>query len=145
MTVIVDTPIWSLALRRRTADLSPRDRALVSELEALVEEGRVCLVGSVRQEVLSGIRDDLQFERIANELRAFRDEPLKTGDYETAAGFSNQCRRNGLAGGSVDFQICAIATRLKSTIFTTDRDFEGFAAVIPVSLHTPRFASAGSK
>jgi predicted nucleic acid-binding protein len=41
-------------------------------------------------------------------------------------------------GGTVDFQICSAAVRLQAPIFTTDRDFEQFSAVLPIRLYDLR-------
>ena len=53
MSVLVDTSVWSLALRRREASEHPA----VQELRDLIDETRAHLIGEVRQEVLSGIRE----------------------------------------------------------------------------------------
>ncbi len=53
MKVLVDSSVWSLALRRR----EPEPTAMVRELRELIVEGRANLIGSVRQEILSGIRN----------------------------------------------------------------------------------------
>ena len=50
MSVLVDTPVWSLALRRG----APQDGPEVRELRALLVEGRVVMMGPIRQELLSG-------------------------------------------------------------------------------------------
>jgi hypothetical protein len=54
MLVLVDTPVWSLALRRQSRDLSERERSITQALEELIRDGRVQLIGVVRQELLSG-------------------------------------------------------------------------------------------
>ena len=74
MMVLVDTPVWSLALRRKQSDLSPREQDLKSALQELVLDGRAQIVGPVRQELLSGIRAEESFRRVRDALRAF-DEP----------------------------------------------------------------------
>ena len=51
MNVIVDTSVWSLALRRTPA----RTSAEAAELAELIREGRVAMIGAVRQEILSGV------------------------------------------------------------------------------------------
>ena len=61
MMVLVDTPVWSLALRRKQSDLSPREQDLKSALQELVLDGRAQIVGPVRQELLSGIRAEETF------------------------------------------------------------------------------------
>jgi predicted nucleic acid-binding protein len=132
--VLVDTPVWSLALRRRAVDLGPQERLLTQTLYELVREGRVQLLGATRQEVLSGIRDESQFRRIRDDLRAFADVSLGMRDYEEAAEMSNKCRGAGLAGTSVDMLICAVALHNGWQIFSTDRDFTHYAAVLPIQL-----------
>ena len=136
MNVIVDTPIWSRAYRRRVAVNSP----VVTELIELIGEGRVILIGPVRQELLSGIRHELQFHKLRSAMRAFEDLGLETEDYETAAAFSNSCMARGIQGSHVDFLICAVAARRRCEIFTDDGDFARFARVLPVQLHQPRAA-----
>lgn len=61
MNVLVDTTVWSLALRRRREKLSLIEQGVVAEWESLAASGRVVLVGPIRQEVLSGIREEKVF------------------------------------------------------------------------------------
>lgn len=134
MRVLVDTSVWSMALRRkRTVD----DPA-VAELRELIKESRVQLIGPVRQEILSGLRHSAQFDRLKSSLRAFPDLELKTEDYERAAEMLNQCRSNGIQGSNTDFLICAVAERHLLSVLTIDADFALFAQHVPVRLHTPR-------
>lgn len=131
MNVIVDTSVWSLALRRNT----PNDAiATVNVLRDLIADGRVVLLGAIRQEVLSGVRYTEQFVRLRDYLRAFPDLELTTEDYELAAEFFNTCRSNGVQGSNTDFLLCAVAHRRGYSIFTTDQDFENFQLYIPVVL-----------
>jgi len=134
MLVLVDTPIWSLALRRKNADLNPRERRLGSALQELIQDGRAQLVGPVRQELLSGLREESSFRRLRDHLRAFEQVPLEIADYEEAARLHNQCRTRGIAGSAIDFLICAAALRRNWQIFTTDRDFSRYAGVLPLNL-----------
>lgn len=132
MKVLVDTPIWSLALRRK----KPVEKAPAwSELAALVEDRRVAMIGPIRQEILSGIKDPSQFERIREHLRAFPDLALTSEDHEEAASFYNRCRQKGIQGSNTDFLVCAIAVRREYSIFTNDKDFAHFAKVLPIALH----------
>ena len=131
MKVLVDTSVWSLALRRRAS----LDRPEVHELRSLIDEGRVAIIGPIRQELLSGIRTRDAFERLRGLLAAFRDEPLVTSDYERAAEQFNLCRISGIQGSNTDFLICAAAERRQLPILTTDADFVRFAAVLPIALH----------
>jgi predicted nucleic acid-binding protein len=135
--ILVDTPVWSLALRRRAVDSSAADRRVTQNLYDLVRQHRVRLLGSTRQEVLSGIREESQFLRIRDHLRGFRNVELEATDYEDAARASNQCSRGGIAGSHADLLMCAVALRYGWQIFTTDRDFPRYAEVLPIQLFRP--------
>jgi predicted nucleic acid-binding protein len=131
MNTIVDTAIWSLALRRNSPEMNS---AVANQLRSLIANARVVMLGAIRQEILSGVRTSEQFERLRNTLRAFPDLDLIAEDYELAAEFCNICRRNGIQGSNTDFLICAVANRRSYSIFTSDRDFQNFQACITVSL-----------
>ncbi len=134
MSVLVDTSVWSLALRRR----NPAGEGAVRELQELIREGRVHLIGPIRQEVLSGIREAAQYQTLRDRLRSFPDLPLETVDHERAAEHFNLCRRHGVQGSNTDFLLCAVAERHNLAILTTDGDFESFSRHLPISLHRPR-------
>jgi predicted nucleic acid-binding protein len=135
--VLVDTPVWSLALRRRTIDLSPSDTRLTQALYQLVQQHRVSLLGSTRQEILSGIREETQFRRIREYLRDFSDVGLDSTDYEEAARCSNRCRSAGVTGSQVDMLICSVSLRHNWEIFTTDSDFVHYRRVLQIRLLGP--------
>jgi len=130
--VIVDTPIWSLVMRRRG---HPENEVTVSQLGALVDEKRIAIIGPIRQELLSGIREPAHYERVRRQLRAFPDTDITLEDYEAAAGLYNRCREKGIQGSATDFLICAIAVRHGFSIFTTDGDFHHFATILPIVLY----------
>lgn len=134
MTVLVDTCVWLLALRRRSAT---EDDPWVSMLTRLIQRGEAAIMGPVRQELLSGIREQAQFERLREGLQPFTDLPLHAGDYERAADMFNQCRRAGIYGCNTDFLICACAERNELAILTTDKDFTAFQALLPILLVSP--------
>lgn len=134
MNVLIDTSVWSLVLRRGT----PRGTAVERELRELIREGRVLMVGPVRQEILSGVRELEKFRVLRQHLSAFPDIPLETLDYEEAAAYFNRCRAKGVQGSNTDFLLCAVATRIGASILTTDRAFAQYARVLPVRLHEPK-------
>lgn len=133
MSVIVDTSVWSLALRRRPSSIAS---PTVKRLRDLITDDRIVLLGAIRQEILSGVRSSEQFNRLRDYLRAFPDLELAPEDYELAAEFFNTCRSNGIQGSNTDFLICAVAHRRNYSIFTTDNDFQSFQTHIPVILLT---------
>ena len=134
MNVLVDTSVWSLALRRAR----PVDSPVVRELAELIREGRVVMIGAVRQEILSGIRDSRQFRHVRSRLRAFPDATSQASDFEDAAHLFNRSRAAGIQGSNTDFLICAIAARHKIPIFTTDGGGSLFQPHLPIVLHSPR-------
>jgi predicted nucleic acid-binding protein len=134
MNVLVDTSVWSLAYRRSANDLSIRQHEFRSSLGELMSDGRAELLGMVRQELLSGLRDPAQFERLRKLLLAFPDVSMSTEDYEEAARMNNLCRSKGVAGNAVDYLICAVAARRDWFIFTLDHDFDRYARHLPITL-----------
>lgn len=133
MRVVVDTSVWSLAFRRR----APVESRHVELLKDLIQDGRVVLLGLVRQELLSGIRHPQQFDRLRRQLRAFPEAPLDIADHEVAAEHYNTCMAAGVHGSAADYLICAYATRRNFHILTTDPDFQHYSRHIPLSLFNP--------
>src|SRR5271169_2391682 len=121
MKLLADTSVWSLALRRRpTATLSPDEKRLVAALTEAISDGRVVMIGPIRQELLSGIKEQAQFDKLRTALAAFRDEPIKTPDYEEAACLYKMCRTQGVQCGPVDILICAVSVRRKWSVLAND-------------------------
>jgi hypothetical protein len=137
MNVLVDTSVWSLALRRKASDLSPRDRNLVTALQELIHEGRARIIGPIRQELLTGISEPERYRKVRDKLRAFVEPTLDVSGYEEAAHLSNLCRAQGISGSPVDFLVCAIAQQRRWQIFTTDGDFENYQKAVPIHLYAP--------
>ncbi len=131
MKVLVDTSVWSAALRRA------KQTALGStqQLRDLIADRRVEIIGPIRQEILSGIREETQFKKVKTHLAAFPDIPIITEDYVTAARFFNLCRSKGIQGSNTDFLICAVAVRKRLAIFTQNKDFFRYAKYLPIVLH----------
>ena len=137
MNVLVDTSIWSLALRR-SGTLPEEDQSLVWEFSELINEVRVVMIGPIRQELLSGISSKMQYSSLKKKLQFFEDLPLTRNYYERAAEFYNLCRKNGVQGSQIDFLICATAAEAKMQIFTSDKDFLLYAKHVPIILYQPR-------
>jgi predicted nucleic acid-binding protein len=132
MKVLVDTSIWSRALRRINR---PEDISVKPELASLIVDGRVAMIGPIRQEILSGIKERAQYDRLRAHLSAFLDTEILSDDYDEAASFYNLCRGRGIQGSNTDFLICAVAVRKEFPIFTLDTDFTHFAKVLPIVLY----------
>ena len=124
MKVLVDSSVWSLALRRPSGtEISAEQQATVQALRDLVLDGRAVLIGAIRQELLSGIKIQTQFDTLKTHLMAFDGIALTLQDYELAAQSFNTCRSNGVQGSNTDFLICAVAINHKLPVLTLDRGF----------------------
>lgn len=129
MKILVDTCIWSQILRHKTPDVE-----LTKKLKDLINDGRVTIIGPIRQELLSGISNVKQFDQLKELLSSFEDITLKTEHFEKAAEFSNICRSKGIQGSTIDFLICAVACLENLIIFTTDKDFENYKRLLLIKL-----------
>jgi predicted nucleic acid-binding protein len=131
MKVLADTCVWSLSLRRRPhARIVPREQQLITQLREAIRDRRAAMIGPIRQEILSGIRDKTQFAKIEELLRPFLDEEISASDYVEAARLYNLCRDHGVQCGPVDILICAVAVRNNFEILTYDQGFERCIAVL---------------
>jgi len=136
MKILVDTCIWSLALRKKKQPTSNIE--VVAEFQELIKEVRVQLIGPIRQEILSGVKSQQQFSKLKKILLAFPDLPLVSEYFELAAEYFNILRSKGIQGSNTDFLICAVSTRNNMPIFSTDNDFNHYKKHIPIALYTPR-------
>lgn len=132
MKVLVDTCIWSHALRSK----KPEFETQVKTLEALIADQRVLIIGAIRQEILSGYSDLNKFELLKTKLSYFENTPILDEDYITAAKFYNKCRQKGVQGSHIDLLICAVAVRLNVQIFTSDKDFGFYRQRLPIKLYS---------
>ena len=132
MRILIDTPIWSKAFRRKK--IKSDDKNVVDILKYLIDEFMEIIIGPIRQELLSGISDEKIFNELKEKMKGFNDFPIETIDYELAAEYSNVCRRNGIQGSNTDFLICAIAVRNNFEIFTLDDDFNEYKKYLPIKL-----------
>lgn len=130
MKVLVDTCIWSHVLRHKKPDTK-----LSEKLKDLIKDGRVVLIGPVRQELLSGISEPSQFRQLREKLSSFDDIPLLSDYFVKAAEFSNICRKKGVQGSTTDFLICAISSLQKLQIYTDDKDFLNYKKHLPIHLY----------
>lgn len=137
MTVLVDTTVWSLGLRRRRERLSPPEEGLLIELERLIISDQAVLTGPIRQEVLSGVRGEGTFLTLRERLSKFHSLGIHPDDYDQAARFFNVCRSRGISGTHTDMLICALAYRHDVPVFSTDGDFPHYARHLPIRLHRP--------
>ena len=136
MKVLIDTSVWSQALRRQNAGAGGLlEPPVVDFLKELIHDGRVAMIGPVRQELLSGVKTKVQFEKLQEILSVFPDESISTADYELAAQSFNNCRHAGVQGSNTDFLICAVSINRQWPVLSLDKDFELYQKHLPLKLY----------
>ena len=134
MKILVDSSIWSVALRH-SSEVEYADQ-IKEQLYTLIDDARVAMIGPIRQELLSGIKTNSQFNELKKRLEPFRDIPIKTDDYILAAKFFNRCRSKGIQGSHIDFLICAVSSRNKLPLFTYDLDFKRYKKYLDFQVYS---------
>ena len=133
MKYIVDTSVWSQALRREPV----RPTAETQKLKLLLESGeRIFLPGVILQEILQGVRQAQQSKKIFEALKYFPLLEAKREDYVFAAELYNQCRTKGFQGATIDFLIAALAIKNECILLSADRDFTSIAKHTALKLLT---------
>ena len=132
MKVLVDTSVWSLALRKK--EYSEEDKKVIIKLTKMIRQLNLVMIGPIRQEILSGIKNKDIFEELKTKIGIFEDLAIMTQDYELAAEYFNECRNHGIQGSHVDYLICAVAVNNKLKIFTLDNDFVQYQKYIPINI-----------
>ena len=124
MSLLVDTSVWSLALRRDGSLSAPEVVALRNALEG----GEIVVTtGLVLQELLQGFAGPRMRKEIIERFGALPLLSPDRQDHIDAAELRNGCRRAGLQVGTIDAIIAQLCLRHSLTLLTTDNDFAGIA------------------
>lgn len=120
MSLLVDTSVWSLALRRNAPSDSPEVAAL---RDALGGSELVATTGVVVQELLQGVLPEGSRARIVQTFGALQYLTPSRDDHIVAAGIRNSVRAAGVQLGTIDALIAQLAMAGNHTLLTTDQDF----------------------
>ncbi len=120
MTLLVDTSVWSLALRRDAEVEAPEVDALK---EALAGADVVVTTGLVLQELLQGFAGPKASAQIVERFSALALLQPERDDHVAAAGLRNACRQKGVQLGTVDALIAQLCIRHDVILLSTDLDF----------------------
>ncbi len=124
MRILVDTSVWSLALRRQSSVV----HAEAVLLRTLIEQGEdISLLGIILQEVLQGVRNLKHFNQLKEYFAAFPIIELTRADYIKAAELKNHLMKNGKQAGTIDALIASAAISYECSLFTADQDFSYIA------------------
>ena len=131
MTLLVDTSVWSLALRRDGAHESEEVRAL---REALMGAESVVTTGLVLQELLQGFNGPKAKQAIIERFGALPLIQPDRQDHVAAAEVRNACRRAGVQIGTIDALLIQLCGRYEMTLLSSDKDFANAARHVPFRL-----------
>ena len=124
MKVLVDTCVWSLALRKR----GPTDHPAVHQLSRLLETGEdVVLTGVILQEVLQAFRADSTFRKMADYLTPFTLLPAGRDEHLAAARLHRRSAAAGFSASTMDCLIAATCIQHSARLLPADHDFQRLA------------------
>ena len=133
--MLVDTSVWSLALRRDAEQTTPEVGAL---RHALLGADQVFTTGLVLQELLQGFAGPKARAQLVERLSALAFLQPDREDHIEAAEVRNSCRRRGVQIGTIDALLIQLCRRHDLQLLSTDRDFQAAARHIPFRLWTAR-------
>ena len=120
MKIIVDTSVWSPALRRHKDAQNPEAEIL----QKIIRQGEnIFLVGIILQEILQGVKKAWNFTKLKEHFDAFPLIEIKREHYVRAAELKNHLRGKGVQASTIDALIAAVSIMNDCYLFTNDRDF----------------------
>ncbi len=135
MSLLVDTSVWSLALRRDTEQAAPEVSAL---RDALLGADQVFTTGLVLQELLQGFAGPKARSQLVERLGALAFLQPDREDHIEAAELRNSCRRRGVQVGTIDALLIQLCRRHDLVLLSTDQDFQAAAKHVDYRLWTAR-------
>ena len=134
MTLLVDTSVWSLALRRDGSTSAPEVRVL---RDALAGSDAVVTTGLVVQELLQGFSGPRAAAAIIDRFAALPLVAPDRSDHIGAAEVRDVCRQAGVQLGTSDALLIQLCGRHELTLLSTDNDFVHAARHVPFELWRP--------
>ncbi len=131
MSLLVDTSVWSLALRRDAPPDVPEVRAL---RDALAGGEIVATTGVILQELLQGIVPEQARTQIVEMFAALEYHTPSREDHVAAAAVRNTLRSAGVQVGPIDALIAQLAIAGGHRLLTTDNDFRTASRHISLQL-----------
>lgn len=119
MSILVDTSVWSLFLRRNPPELPE----LAALRDALAGTELVVTTGLVLQELLQGLKTAGARTAVSEQMTGMAYVDAERDDHLAAVDVLAGCRERGIQLGTIDALIAAMCIRRGMTLLTTDRDF----------------------
>lgn len=130
--MLVDTSVWIDYFNGHSSLEADRLARAIADHEPIL------LCGIVLTEILLGLRNDAEAERIAEILDAFDGVPEpEITDYREAATLYRRCRAKGYTiRSTIDCLIAQLCIRHHHSLLTKDHDFRLIASCHPLQLVT---------
>src|SRR5262249_515789 len=136
-TLLVDTSVWSLALRRDVPAIEPEVDAL---RVALAGSDVIVTTGLILQELLQGFTGPKARTQIIESFASFPLIQPDREDHIAAADLRNGCRKGGVQVGTIDALIAQLCIRHDLTLLSTDKDFAHAAKHCKLKLWSQKMA-----
>jgi predicted nucleic acid-binding protein len=131
MNILVDTSVWSHALRRD----SPADFREVTRLQEALQGGEaVFTTGLILQELLQGFSGPKARNRIIETFAALPLIVPDRRDHIDAAALRIKLRQKGVQAGIIDVLVAQLCLRYGLRMLSLDADFAHMARHIPLQL-----------
>lgn len=131
MSLLVDTSVWSLALRRDTEVTAPEVQTLQHALEGA---DQVFTTGLVLQELLQGFSGPKVRVQLIERFAALGFLQPDRSDHIEAAAVRNSCRRHGVQIGTIDAVLIQLCLKHDLVLLSSDNDFRSAAKHIKFRL-----------
>ena len=131
MNILVDTSVWSLALRR---DAPPDTKATQSLNRSLKRQDVLFSTGIILQELLQGFRGPKHRTSIIDYFSKLPMIVPNVTDHIDAAALQATCRRKGIQIGTIDALLAQLAIAHDLELLTTDHDFVMMARYVPLRI-----------
>lgn len=115
--VLVDTLVWSAFFSKPTS-------AEKRQVDLLLDEDRVGLIGPILAEVLRGFRRTEEADWVASRLRLAHYIEPNWEDWRTAAALGRELAAKGNEIPLTDLVIAALAIRIQAFVYTLDPHFD---------------------
>jgi len=133
--MLVDTSVWSFALRR---DAPPPVPEVTILRDALLGADQVFTTGLILQELLQGFTGPKARAQLLERFSALAFLQPDRDDHIQASEVRNSCRRRGVQIGTIDALLIQLCRRHDLVLLSTDQDFRGAAKHVAFKLWLAR-------
>jgi predicted nucleic acid-binding protein len=125
--VLVDTSVWIDFLKKgRTPD--------GGRLETLIKTDSACLTPLIRAEILSGARNEKDYQTLSSTLSAVKMLTEPKDLWDRIARIRYTLARRGFQVSVPDLSIALYAEFHRCPVFTTDKAFKTIAKVVSIKM-----------